>query len=74
MTPCPEVLASYKASLVEHLAPEFVAAVPELMEYMVSEEVLAVMMPRAWVGLDFPPYSLETLPTLPVKLRAYPRL
>jgi len=72
---CPweEAFANYKTSLRDHIAPEFAAAVPGLLDYMVSEEVLKVMLPREWLGLDFPPYSLETLPTLPVKLRAFPR-
>jgi hypothetical protein len=72
--PWDEVHKEYVASLIDHVDPEFHAAHPEFLEYLKSDDCVAVFLPKEWTGLiRFPPVELEFLDTFPKVLRAPPR-
>ena len=58
-------LEKYRALLGTNVSPELVAAVPEILEYLVSPECLEVFVPETWKGLKIEPYNLEFREDMP---------
>ena len=55
-----KVIQDYFALFEEHLAPYFVTAVPEVIEFMKSDMALRVFEPEVWKGIErFPPLELK---------------
>ena len=72
--PWDEVHAEYLAMVEDHVAPDFLKAHPEFLEFLKSPDCLGVFLPKEWKGLTrFAPVELEFLDTFPKVLRAPPR-
>lgn len=69
--PYEEVLQDYVDMIEKHVNPEFLAAVPELKAYLMTEKVLSVFVPTEWKGLaGFEPVELQWKEdSLPERLR-----
>ena len=63
-------IEEYYALLESHIAPEFLAAIPTLLEYMKSPTVVSVFVPKVWTGITgIDPVELEFSPDLPKSMK-----
>ena len=65
-----ESVSEYYSQFTTHIAPEFLHAIPELLDYMKSDLAVSVFVPKQWTGItDITPLELEFASTLPRILR-----
>ena len=67
-----EALAEYRSVIFEHTNPEFLAACPELADYLLNY-AHQVFIPSSWDGIKIPPIHLDTTPDLPPYMKARAR-
>ena len=69
-----EAVAQYEKLFSDHISPEMLAAVPEILDFLRSETALSVFVPKEWNGLQgFPPLELRFYDTLPLSLKPQAR-
>ena len=60
----------YYNQFEKHIAPEFIQAVPEIIQYLKSDLVKSIFVPTTWTGINnIDPIELEFTDTLPKTLR-----
>ena len=68
-----EARAAYIIELEVHVTQEMRETCPIIMDLLTSSLALEVFVPDSWLGIDMPPYHLETKPGLPDHMKAHTR-
>jgi hypothetical protein len=65
-----EAVNEYKKCCETHVAKEMVAAIPEMVEYLLSEKCISVFVPQEWKGIHgIDPIDFEVLPDMPTSYK-----
>ena len=68
-----EAIDKYAELLKTNICPEFLAAKPEILDFMLSEECKNAFVPKEWKGLKMEPIDLKFRDDMPAKMRAKAR-
>ena len=63
----------YMRQLKEHITPEMIKEVPEILDLMMSDIAVTTFVPGTWEGLDIPPVDFKIVGILPSSMKAKAR-
>jgi hypothetical protein len=66
-------IEKHRELLKTNVSQDFIAAVPEIIDYLLSEDCLNVFCPPEWKGLKIEPYDLEFRADMPNTMRCKAR-